>query len=112
MMDPSERDVLNPINNVDYLEKLIEKGYVLEGPRQDASKNLIVFKSFLRKKHNFIPEDLLKSRGYKFVEPSNFTKGFKLAYKLNEDVLEQYFKSNYSLHKKNRNIYLYLIEKR
>lgn len=110
-MDPSKRDILNPIKNAAYLQKLIEKGFVLKGPRQDASKNLVVFKRFLRRRHNFIPEDWLKSRGYEFVEPSNFTKGFKLAYKIKEGVLEQYFKSNYSLYKKNRKIWLYLKEK-
>jgi len=107
-MDPSERDVLNPIKDIAYLQKLMEKGYVLKGPRQDASKNLLVFKRFLRRRHDFIPEDWLESRGYEFVEPSNFTKGFKLAYRIKQGILEQYFKSHYSLYKKKRKIHLYL----
>jgi hypothetical protein len=111
MMDLTEREVLNPIKDIAYLQKLMEKGYVLKGPRQNLSKDLLVFKRFLRRRHDFIPEDWLESRGYEFVEPSNFTKGFKLAYKIKEGVLEQYFKSNYSLYKKKREIYLYLKKK-
>jgi len=107
-MDPSEGNVLNPIKDITYLQKLMEKGYVLKGPRQDLSKDLLVFKRFLRRGHGFIPEDWLESRGYEFVEPSNFTKGFKLAYRIKDGVLKQYFKSNYSLYKKNKKIYLYL----
>jgi hypothetical protein len=110
MMDLRERDVLNPIKNIAYLQKLMEKGYVLTGPRQDLSKDLLVFKRFLRRRHDFIPEGWLESRGYEFVEPSNFTKGFKLAYKIKGGVLIQYYKSNYSLCKKNRKICLYLKE--
>lgn len=108
MMAPSERDVLNPIKDIAYLQKLIEGGYVLKGPRHDFSKDLFVFKRFLRRSREFIPEDWLESRGYKFVEQSNFTKGFKLAYKIKEDILEEYFESNYSLYKNNNEIHLYL----
>jgi hypothetical protein len=86
----------------------MEEEYVLEGPREDASKNLAVFERFLRRGHQFTPEDWLESRGYEFVEPSTFTKGYKLAYGMKEDVLVQYFRSNYSLHKKDRKICLYL----
>ena len=112
MMDPGESETLDPIRDIAYFQELMEKDYVLEGPRQDASKNLVVFERFLRRGHEFIPEEWLESRGYKFVEPSTFTKGNKLAYKMEEDVLEQYFRSNYSLHKKDRKICLYLKEKK
>ena len=107
-MDSSERDILNPIKDIDYLQKLMEEGYVLKGPRQNLSKDFFIFKRFLRRGHEFIPEKWLESRGYEFVEPSNFTKGFKLAYRIKQGILEQYFKSNYSLYKKKRKIYLYL----
>ena len=107
-MDPSEREVLHPIKDMDYLQKLMEKNYVFKGPRKDVSKDLLVFKRFLKRGHEFIPENWLESRGYEFVEPNSFTKGYKLAYKIKEGVLVQYFKSNYSLSKENRRIYLYL----
>jgi len=110
-MDPGEGDVINPIKEVAYLQKLMEKGYILEGPRQNPSKDLLVFKRFLRKGHGFVPENWLESRGYKFVEPSGLTKGFKLAYMMKDGALVQYFRSNYSLNRNDRKICLYLREK-
>lgn len=107
-MEPSESSILNPIKDIAYLRKLILKGYSLKGPRLDESKDLLVFERFLNRGHNFIPVDWLKSRGYKFVEPSIFTKYYKLAYKEKEGVVEQYFKSNYTLYKKNKKVHLYL----
>jgi len=101
---------MNPIKDEAYLKKLLESGYVLEGPRHEYSKDLLVFKRFLRSGHEFIPEDWLQGRGYKFVEPCDFTKGFKLAYMIEEDHLVQYFRSNYVLRKKDEKISLYLRE--
>ena len=101
---------MNPISDAAYLEKLMESGYVLEGPRREYSKDLLVFKRFLRSGHEFIPEDWLQSRGYEFVEPCEFTKGFKLAYILKDDDLVQYFRSNYVLRRKDEKTYLYLRE--
>ena len=111
-MNPGGSEVLGPIRDIAHFQELMEKDYVLEGPRQDASKNMVTFERFLRRGHEFTPEEWLESRGYEFVEPSTFTKGNKLAYKMKEDVLEQYFRSNYSLHKKDRKIRLYLKEKK
>jgi len=109
-MDLGEGDVKNPVKDIAYLQELVEKGYVLEGPRQNPSKDLLVFKRFLRRGHVFVPEDWLESRGYEFVEPSSFTKGFKLAYMIKDGVLVQYFRSNYSLCRNDRKICLYLRE--
>lgn len=39
-MDPGEGDVNNPVKDIAYLQELMEKGYVLEGPRQNPSKDL------------------------------------------------------------------------
>jgi hypothetical protein len=111
-MDHGESEVLGPIKDIAHFRKLMEGEYVLEGPREDASKNMAVFERFLRRGHEFTPEDWLESRGYEFVEPSTFTKGYKLAYRMKEDVTEQYFRSNYSLHKKDRKICLYLKERK
>jgi hypothetical protein len=40
-MDLNECEVLYPIKEVTYLAELIDKGYSLKGPREDASKNLM-----------------------------------------------------------------------
>ncbi len=97
-----------PIKDLDYLEKLIDKGYVVKGPRQNASRDLATFKAFLRKGHEFAPENLLSNNGYQFVELSTFTKGFRLAYKLIEGFPDERFRSNYSLLKANKEVPLYL----
>ena len=86
----------------------MDDDYTLKGQRTDPSRNLTVFKRFLKKGHEFIPENWLKNRGYAFVEPSNFTKGHELAYKIKDGVLEQYFESNYSLNKNDNEIHLFL----
>jgi hypothetical protein len=107
-MEPGEGDVKNQIKDVAYLQNLLDKGYVLDGPRQNPSKDLLVFKRVLNRGHSFVPEDWLKSRGYEFVEPNSFTKGFKLAYMIKDGVLVQYFRSKYSLCMNDRKICLYL----
>lgn len=108
-MRPEESEMeLKLIKDPGYLEKLIDEGYVLKGPRQDPAKDSTAIKAFLRKGHEFAPEDWLSSNGYQFVEPSTFTKGFRLAYKLIEDFPDELFKSNYSLLKGDKEIPLYL----
>jgi hypothetical protein len=101
---------MNPISDAEYLKELMESGYVLEGPRQEHLKDLLVFERFLISGHEFIPEDWLLGRGYEFVEPCDLTKGFKLAYMIEEDDLVQYFRSNYLLRKEDEEICLYLRE--
>jgi hypothetical protein len=107
-MDPEKQEVLNPIKDLMNFQQLMCKGYSLKGPRGDDSKNLTVFKRFLKKGYEFIPEKWLKNKGYEFVEPSTFTQGLKLAYKVHEENLKEYFKSNYSLYVENIEIPLYL----
>jgi hypothetical protein len=41
-MDAGEGYVKNPVKDIAYLQELMEKGYVLEGPRQNPSKDLKV----------------------------------------------------------------------
>jgi len=108
-MRPEESETeVKPIKDIGYLENLIDEGYAVKGPRQDPSKDLITFKAFLRKGYEFAPEDWLSSNGYQFVEPSTFTKGFRLAYKLIEGFPDERFRSNYSLLKVNKEVPLYL----
>jgi hypothetical protein len=106
-MDSSECEVIFPIKDIDYLQKLINENYIIKGQKRDPSRNVIVLRRFIRRGHEFVPENWLKSRGFEFVEPSHFTKGYKLAHKTKDEVLELYFESNYSLCKNNNEIHLY-----
>jgi len=99
---------VEPINNLDYLEELLNEGYVIKGPRKDPSRNLISFKAFLKKGKEFAPEVWLSNMGYKFVEPNTFTKGHRIAYKIIDEFTDERFNSNYSLIKGKREIPLYL----
>jgi SAM-dependent methyltransferase len=101
-------EFVKPINNLDYLEELLDKGYTIKGPRKDSSRDLISFKAFLKKGKEFAPEDWLSSMGYKFVEPSTFTKGHRISYKIINEFPDERFSSNYSLVKGEREIHLYL----
>ena len=99
---------VRPINNLDYLEELLNEGYVIKGPRKDPSRDLTSFKAFLKKGKEFAPEDWLSSIGYEFVEPGTFTKGHRIAYKIIDEFPDQRFNSNYSLVKGKKEIPLYL----
>jgi hypothetical protein len=99
---------VEPINTLDYLEELLDQGYVIKGPRKDPSRDLISFKAFLKKGNEFAPEVWLSHMGYEFVEPSTFTKGHKIAYKKIDEIPDERFNSNYTLVKGNREIPLYL----
>lgn len=100
---------LRSINNLNYLKELLDNGYVVRGPRKDHKRDLVSFKAFLKKEKVFMPECHLKNMNYEFVEPTVFTKGYKLAYKeINTTTIDQWFKSNYSLVKDDITIPLYL----
>jgi hypothetical protein len=105
MNDPMS---VEPINTLDYLDELLGKGYVIMGPRKDSSRDLISFKAFLKKGKEFAPEGWLSHMGYEFIEPSTFTKGHKIAYKIINEFPDERFNSNYTLVKENREIPLYL----
>ncbi len=104
----NDRTSVEPINTLDYLEELLDQGYVIKGPRKDSSRDLISFKAFLKKGKEFAPEVWLSHMGYEFVEPSTFTKGHKIAYKIIDEFPDERFNSNYTLVKGNREIPLYL----
>ena len=99
---------IEPIKTIDYLEELLNEGYVIKGPRNDPARDLVSFKAFLKKAKEFAPEDWLSSMGYKFVEPSTFTKGHRIAYKIIDEFPDERFNSNYSLLKADKEIPLYL----
>ena len=96
------------INDLDCLEELLEAGYVINGPRKDPSRDLASFKAFLKKGKEFAPEVWLSDMGYEFVEPTAFTKGHKIAYKMIDEFPDERFNSNYTLVKGESEIPLYL----
>jgi hypothetical protein len=99
---------LKPIKDAKYLEELISEGYVLKGRREDPDRDLAAVKKFFAKDYELVPEDWLLSNGYELVEPSPFTKGYTLAYKLIDDFPDQYFRSGYSLVEGDKEVFLYL----
>lgn len=99
---------LKPIKDTKYLEELISEGYVLKGRREDPDRDLAAVHRFFAKDYELVPEDWLLSNGYELVEPSPFTKGYTLAYKLVDDFPDQYFRSGYSLVKEDKEVFLYL----
>ncbi|MBL7178745.1 MAG: hypothetical protein ABIK98_06140 [Pseudomonadota bacterium] len=104
----SDNTSVGPINNLDCLEELLNAGYVINGPRKDPQRDLISFKAFLKKGKEFVPEVWLSNMGYEFVEPSTFTKGHKIAYKMIDELFDERFNSNYTMVKGKREIPLYL----
>ena len=108
MTTGAPQPALGPIGSVGHLEKLIGEGYEVRGPRGDPSKDLLSLKAFLRAGHEFAPEGWLSGNGYQFVEPSTFTRGRRLAYKLIDDFPDERFRSNYSLVRGDTVIPLYL----
>ncbi len=97
-----------PIASIDYLETLLKAGFTIKGPRKDTQRDLASFRNFLSKGKEFAPEDWLAVNGYKFVEPSTFTKGHRIAYKIINDFPDERFNSNYTLVAGDREIPLYL----
>jgi hypothetical protein len=103
-----EEKIIEPIKSVEDLERLLSEGYSIKGPRKDPSRDIAAFKSFLTKGKEFVTEDWLAGNGYKFVEPSTFTKGHRIAYKIIDDFPDERFNSNYSLVFKDREVTLFL----
>ena len=100
--------IIERIKNIDDLKRLLKEGYILKGPRKGSQENLKAIERFFGKGLQFFSEEWLLQQGYKLVEPSKFSKGVKFAFKLIEGYPDKYFKSNYSLLKENKEIYLYL----
>jgi len=99
---------VEPISSIEYLDILLKAGFTIKGPRKDLERDLAAFRIFLSKGKEFAPEDWLAANGYKFVEPSTFTKGHRIAYKIINDFPDERFNSNYTLILENKEIPLYL----
>ena len=99
---------LEPIRDIGYLEKLIDAGYTIVGPRHNKDRDLVSLKAILKKGREFAPEEWLSSNEYQFIEPNTFTKGYRISYKLIDSFPDERFKSNYSLLIGEKEIPLYL----
>ncbi len=97
-----------PIGGMGSLEDLLAEGYVVTGPRGDASRDLASFRAFLKRGYEFATEESLVAEGYQAVEASPFTKGTRLLYKVIDDVPDQRLQSGYTLSRGDREIHLYL----
>ena len=99
---------IRTISNAEYLRELLREGYTLLGPRKDQEKDMVMIERYFTKGYEFFPETKLIAEGYKIVEPSTFTKGLQFAYQTDINMLDKYYKSNYSLKKQLAEIPLYL----
>ena len=99
---------LNPLNTPESLDELLADGITVKGPRDDADRDANLLKKQLAKGKEFTPETWFPENGYKFVEPSTFTQGYRIAYKIIDDFPDERFNSKYSLVKDGVEIPLYL----
>ena len=99
---------LQPLKGVDCFEELLKAGYAVKGPRNDPDRDAASLKRLLEKGKEYTPENWLSDNAYKFVEPSTFTKGHRIAYKLIDDFPDERFNTPYSLVKDGREIPLYM----
>lgn len=99
---------LKPLNAAEYLDELLADGFVVEGPRDDPERDAGLLRKQLEKGREFTPETWFSENGYKFVEPSTFTRGYRIAYKIIDDFPDERYNSQYSLVKDGRQIPLYL----
>ncbi len=103
---PSQQ--LQPITGQEQLRALLEAGYGLKGPRPDLQVNVAAMERYFARGYELIPEPLFLAQGYQLVPPSQFTKGLQFAYRIDNDQLAKFYRSNYSLLKDGREIPLYL----
>ncbi len=99
---------LKPLNTAEYLDELLADGFVVKGPRDDPERDAGLLRKQLEKGREFTPETWFPENGYKFVEPSTFTQGYRIAYKIIDDFPDERYNSQYSLAKDGRQIPLYL----
>jgi hypothetical protein len=99
---------LQPLNSAGHLDELLGEGYVVKGPRNDPQRDAASLRRQLEKGKEYTPEVWFPQNGYKFVEPSTFTKGYRIAYKIIDAFPDERYNSNYSLVKGDTEIPLYL----
>lgn len=101
-------DQLAPIADKEQLRALLDKGYTLKGPRPDLEVNVAAMERYFARGYEFVPEPLLLAQGYELVPPSQFTKGLQFAYRIVDEQLSKYYRSNYALLKGEKEAALYL----
>ena len=99
---------LQPLNTAEYLDELLDAGYIVKGPRDDAERDAGMLRKQLERGKEYTPETWFVENGYKFVEPSTFTEGYRIAYKIIDDFPDERYNSKYSLVKEGQEILLYL----
>lgn len=107
----SALNFVRPINNPDYIDYLVSKGYKIiknKDPKNDPARHLRTFKKFLEKGKEFASEEWLAEMDYQFIEPNTFTMGHRIAYKMINDFPDERFNSNFSIVKGEKEIPLYL----
>jgi hypothetical protein len=106
--DQTQSELSQTITNIESLKQLLDQGLKLNGPRGDTAKDLSMIEKYFGRGYEFVPEPKLLGEGYQLVEPSQFTKGLQFAYKTEGERLDKYYKSQYTLVKKEQEIPLYL----
>ncbi|MBN2137082.1 MAG: hypothetical protein JW720_04695 [Sedimentisphaerales bacterium] len=99
---------LEPLSSGACLDELLAEGYIVKGPRSDAERDSALLRKQLENGKEYTPEVWFPENGYKFVEPSTFTQGYKIAYKIIDDFPDERYNSKYSLVKDGLEIPLYL----
>ena len=99
---------LKPLNSAEHLDNLLSQGYAVKGPRNDPERDSASLRRYLERGKEYTPEVWLAENGYKFVEPSTFTKGYRIAYRIVDDFPDERYNSNYSVVKADKEIPLYL----
>jgi hypothetical protein len=99
---------ISTITDETYLNKIIDSGWMIRGPRKDSQKDLHFAKNFFKRNITFVPEHVLEADGFKVVSPCPFTRGYQLMFK-DEGRLIRYTRSRYTLISENHEIPLYII---
>ncbi|MFO8240622.1 MAG: hypothetical protein R6T90_06460 [Dissulfuribacterales bacterium] len=98
------------ISDEGYLNKIVDSGWMIMGPRKDPQKDLHFAGKFFKRNIAFVPEHVLKDEGFEVVSPSPFTRGHQLMFKDNGQLI-RYTRSQYTLVSGNYEIPLYIILK-
>lgn len=99
---------ITTISDERYLNKVVDSGWMIMGPRKDPQKDRHFAVNFFKRNIAFVPEHVLKADGFKVVSPSLFTRGHQLMFK-DQGQLIRYTRSRYTLVSGNYEIPLYII---
>ncbi len=109
-MGTMKRQDIKTISTENYLDEIMNSGWMIVGPRKDPEKDLRFAKNFLKRNIEFYPEHVLEADGFMIVPPSPMTRGHQLMYK-DEGRLIRYTKSQYTLTSGEKEVVLYVFLK-